>query len=129
MFLKINKKTIKLMKAETLQLVKQKHQEWIVNIRQHLDGKKQLKQKIVTSSLSCELGKWYYPEGEKRYANLKEMEYIIAKHNKLHEVASFLWVAHEKNENEIAETYYIDLIEISDKINKKFDEIILKLSN
>jgi len=38
---------------------------------------------VVTSPLSCELGKWYYPEGEKRYANLKEMEYIIAKHNKL----------------------------------------------
>lgn len=63
---------------------KLKHMSWKLKLRDFLDGKPGLTAAQATSHRDCDLGKWLYSDGLKRYASVPEMGELERVHETLH---------------------------------------------
>lgn len=63
---------------------KLKHMSWKLKLRDFLDGKPGLTAAQATSHRDCDLGKWMYSDGIKRYASVPEMAELEKVHESLH---------------------------------------------
>jgi methyl-accepting chemotaxis protein len=63
---------------------KLKHMSWKLKLRDFLDGKPGLTAAQATSHKDCDLGKWMYSEGIKRYSNVPAMTELEKVHETLH---------------------------------------------
>ncbi len=63
---------------------KLKHTMWKLHLRDFLDGKPGLSATQATSHRDCDLGKWYYGEGQSKYGAITEMKALEADHELLH---------------------------------------------
>lgn len=63
---------------------KLKHMSWKLKLRDFLDGKPGLTAAQATSHRDCDLGKWMYGDGLKRYGNVPEMAKLEKIHETLH---------------------------------------------
>ena len=74
-------------KAEELDFAQArgKHQQWLVRLRQVLDGKLAMTAEQAGSPKECALGKWLYSVGMNEYGDVAEMGALEATHRQFHE--------------------------------------------
>ncbi len=65
-------------------IARTKHLAWKSKLRGFLDGKETLTDAQAVSHLECDLGKWLYAEGIKKYGTILEMKTLEKEHIKLH---------------------------------------------
>jgi chemotaxis signal transduction protein len=63
-----------------------KHEQWIVRLRQLLEGKTTMTVEQAGSHTECALGKWLYSAGLKLYGSIEEMQALEATHKHFHEL-------------------------------------------
>ncbi|MBS4098003.1 MAG: PAS domain-containing protein [Sulfuricella sp.] len=63
-----------------------KHLQWRTRIRDFLDGKEAMDASKAVSHRDCDLGKWLYSGGLKKYGHLPEMQEMETLHEQLHSV-------------------------------------------
>jgi hypothetical protein len=112
---KLNKITIMIAKFDFL-MNKQKHLIWKFKLRRFLDGEDALTMEQAVCHTECDLGKWLYSEGLKRYAHLPEMEELERVHFALHQEVKNIIHLKENGKYEEANTAYAHLLSISDKL-------------
>ena len=99
-----------------------KHLNWKFRIRGFLDGKETLTREQVLSHKECDLGKWFYSEGLKKYGHLREMQEFEKEHIKLHQVIKDITLLKEAGDTGNAEVRYSELLKISDRVIAGLDE-------
>jgi methyl-accepting chemotaxis protein len=67
-------------------LARSKHLTWKLEIRSFLEGRHTLTEAQAISHKDCELGKWLYAEGLKKYGNLPSMQELEETHVELHAI-------------------------------------------
>jgi chemotaxis protein histidine kinase CheA len=63
-----------------------KHEQWIVRLRQLLEGKTTMTVEQAGSHTECALGKWLYSAGLKLYGSIEEMQALGETHKHFHEL-------------------------------------------
>ena len=67
-------------------LARAKHLEWKSRLRDFLDGKAGLTEAQATSHKDCDLGRWLYSEGLKKYGESSAMRELEQVHAELHAI-------------------------------------------
>ncbi|MCS6822215.1 MAG: CZB domain-containing protein [Microscillaceae bacterium] len=99
------------------------HISWRTQILDFLDGKSKLTLSEVVSHNHCELGKWIYSEGLKKYGHLPAMSEVEQVHKQLHESMRMIVTFYEKNEFEKAEQEYETMCSISEHLLALIDNL------
>ncbi|WP_130471261.1 methyl-accepting chemotaxis protein [Candidatus Magnetaquicoccus inordinatus] len=73
--------------AFDLAKVKKAHLDWLFRLHQIIGGRMVMKPEEVTSGRDCALGKWYYSEGERRFAHLPVFAELGRIHLQVHDTA------------------------------------------
>lgn len=98
-----------------------KHLNWKFRIRNFLDGTESLTKDQAVSHLHCDLGKWFYAEGKKKYGHLDEMQAFETGHIKLHAIIQEIVDLKEQAQIAVAEEKYLDVLKLSDNIVRLLD--------
>ena len=61
-----------------------KHSRWKAHLRAYLDGKEQVSDAELMSPKDCDLGKWLYADGLRKYGQLSEMKELEKAHEQMH---------------------------------------------
>ncbi|MDQ7786365.1 MAG: CZB domain-containing protein [Thermodesulfovibrionales bacterium] len=64
--------------------IRLKHVTWRVKLDDFFDGKPGMTGEEATSHKACDMGKWLYAEGMKKYGTMPEMQELEKKHVELH---------------------------------------------
>lgn len=72
------------MKNIDFAVARSRHMSWKTRLRSFLDGQESLTEAQAVSHKDCDLGKWMYSEGLKKYGNLREMKDLETIHAQLH---------------------------------------------
>lgn len=64
--------------------IRLKHVTWRVKLDDFLDGKPAMTEEEATSHKACDVGKWLYSEGMKKYGAMPEMQELEKIHVELH---------------------------------------------
>ncbi len=64
--------------------IRLKHVAWRTRLNEFLDGKKSMSEEEATSHKACDLGKWLYSSGMKKYGEMPEMQELEKIHIELH---------------------------------------------
>lgn len=64
--------------------IRLKHISWRVKLNDFLEGKPGMTQEEATSHEACELGKWLYSEGLKKFGTMPEIQELENIHVELH---------------------------------------------
>ncbi|GAB4490857.1 MAG: hypothetical protein OHK0045_15920 [Raineya sp.] len=111
------------MNANAFDFLKAKsvHLNWRVRILGFLNGEHTLTKEQVVSHEHCDLGKWIYSEGLKKYGHLSEMIELERTHKLLH--TAMEQVVHLKENNQIKEARnaYENMREISENVIEMLD--------
>jgi methyl-accepting chemotaxis protein len=99
-----------------------KHLNWKFRIRNFLDGKETLTEAQALTHTECDLGKWFYLEGKKKYGHLDSMQKFEAEHLVLHELVKAIRLAKNNADLIEAEKLYKDLIKTSDTLFELLNE-------
>jgi methyl-accepting chemotaxis protein len=67
-------------------LARSKHLDWKTELRSFLEGHSRLTKSQAISHKDCELGKWLYAEGLKKYGYLPSMQELEQTHVELHAI-------------------------------------------
>jgi len=65
-------------------IARNKHVFWKIRLRGFLDGQESLTEEQALSHKDCDLGKWLYNDGMKRYGTIPEMKALEKEHISLH---------------------------------------------
>ena len=85
-------------------------------MRSFLDGKGGLTEAQVVSCRECDLGKWLYREGLKKYSGLIEMKELELVHGKMHEAVKRVFDAQKAGRAAEAEKEFKVMEELSGKV-------------
>lgn len=69
---------------------KSKHFQWQIKIRNFLNGQELLTEQQAVSHKYCDLGKWYYAEGQALYGHLDVMKNFEIEHEHLHNLIKLI---------------------------------------
>ncbi|MCS6906031.1 MAG: CZB domain-containing protein [Bacteroidia bacterium] len=94
-----------------------KHLNWRFRIRNFLDGKETLTPEQALNHRDCDLGKWFYTEGKKKYGHLSSVQLFEQEHIALHSIVREIIQAKEAENYSKAEALYQQLLEVSDRVN------------
>lgn len=64
--------------------IRLKHVTWRVKLDDFLEGKPEMTEEEATSHKACDVGKWLYSEGMKKYGAMPEMQELEKIHVELH---------------------------------------------
>jgi methyl-accepting chemotaxis protein len=64
--------------------IRLKHVAWRVKLDDFLEGKKSMTEEEATSHTACDVGKWLYSVGMKKYGTMPEMQELERIHVELH---------------------------------------------
>ena len=64
--------------------IRLKHVAWRTRLDEFLEGKKGMSEEEATSHKACDLGKWLYSSGIKKYGEMPEMQELEKVHIELH---------------------------------------------
>ncbi len=64
--------------------IRLKHISWRVKLNDFLEGKPGLTEEQATSHKACDVGKWLYSVGMKKYGSMPEIQELEKMHIKLH---------------------------------------------
>jgi methyl-accepting chemotaxis protein len=67
-------------------LARSRHLDWKLKLRSFLEGRQTLTEAQAISHKDCELGKWLYAEGLKKYRHLSNIEELEQTHVELHAI-------------------------------------------
>ncbi|MBF0152177.1 MAG: CZB domain-containing protein [Magnetococcales bacterium] len=93
-----------------------KHRAWKQKMRDFLDGKEKLTLGQMVSHKECDLGKWLYSEGLKKYGHFPEMVEMEKIHAELHTVIKEIVRLKEAGEPLAAEKEYTKVEPISEQV-------------
>ncbi len=65
-------------------LARNKHLVWKIRLQGFLDGHESLTMEQALSHKDCDLGKWLYNDGMKKYGTIREMKALEREHIDLH---------------------------------------------
>jgi len=65
-------------------MARNKHLLWKIKLRGFLDGRESLTEEQALSHKDCDLGKWLYNDGMKKYGTVLEMKTLEREHINLH---------------------------------------------
>lgn len=96
---------------------KQAHLSWKTKVRDFLGGDSSaISHDQACSHHDCQLGKWYYTEGTKKFKDSSYFQQIEAPHARLHQIVKEVLVSHEQNDLDKADKLYQELGPISEEI-------------
>ncbi|MBF0425420.1 MAG: CZB domain-containing protein [Magnetococcales bacterium] len=93
-----------------------KHRAWKQKMRDFLDGKEKLTLGQMVSHKECDLGKWLYSEGLKKYGHFPEMQEMEQVHAELHAVIKEIVRLKEAGEPLAAEQAYTKVEPLSERV-------------
>jgi methyl-accepting chemotaxis protein len=64
--------------------IRLKHVTWRVRLNDFLEGKPGMTEEQATSHEACDVGKWLYSQGMKKYGSMPEMQKLEKIHVELH---------------------------------------------
>ena len=64
--------------------IRLKHVEWRTRLNELLEGKRSMTEEEAISHKACDLGKWLYSSGMKKYGEMSEMQELEKIHVELH---------------------------------------------
>ena len=64
--------------------IRLQHVAWKVRLNDFLEGKKGMSEKEATSHKACDVGKWLYSVGMKKYGEMPEVQALEKIHVELH---------------------------------------------
>jgi methyl-accepting chemotaxis protein len=67
-------------------LARSRHLDWKLNLRSFLEGHNTLTEAQAISHKDCELGKWLYAEGLRKYRHLSNIKELEQTHVELHAI-------------------------------------------
>jgi methyl-accepting chemotaxis protein len=104
-------------------LARAKHLDWKIELTSFLEGRHTLTKAQAISHKDCELGKWLYAEGLKKYGYLPSMQELEQTHVELHAIVrKVLQMKHAGNEAG-AEQEFSRLRPVSDRIIKLLKDV------
>jgi methyl-accepting chemotaxis protein len=93
-----------------------KHSSWKVKLRGFLDGKPGLTVEQATSHTECDLGKWLYAEGLKKYGSLPEMKSLEKEHAEMHKIVKAVMTLKTSGKTKEAEAEFLKIEPLSKRI-------------
>jgi methyl-accepting chemotaxis protein len=93
-----------------------KHLMWKSRLRRFLDGQEAMSKDQAVSHKHCDLGKWLYSQGLKRYGQLQEMQELEKVHQRLHGVIQRIVEFKHGGRQEQAEHEFKQVEPISQKV-------------
>lgn len=100
---------------------KSAHQAWNGRIRNFLEGKSQLTQDQAVSHHQCDLGKWYFSEGQERFGQMAEFVAINDPHEKIHHLISEVISLKENRDDYAAEKAFEKISTLSHQVVDRID--------
>ena len=64
--------------------IRLKHVAWRTKLNEFLEGNRSMTEEEATSHKACDLGKWLYSSGIKKYGEMPEMQELEKVHIELH---------------------------------------------
>ncbi|WAA13176.1 methyl-accepting chemotaxis protein [Fervidibacillus halotolerans] len=125
LFLRLN---LYLTEKDILQMAKTDHLLWKWKVYNVLLGVEEMDSKEVISHKDCRLGKWYYGHELEQVKNNMAFQEIEEPHKKVHEYAKGAIDYYKNNDLQSAEEMYNQLVEVSELMIQKIDELIKQVS-
>ncbi|PYX54813.1 MAG: hypothetical protein DMG76_20330 [Acidobacteria bacterium] len=97
-------------------LARSKHLDWKRNLRYFLEGRLTLTEAQAISHKDCELGKWLYAEGLKKYRHLSNMSELEQTHVELHAIVRRVMQMKHAGDETGAKQEFSKLGPVSDRI-------------
>jgi methyl-accepting chemotaxis protein len=105
-----------MMKNMDFALAKSKHLAWRTLLRSFLDGKGGLSEAQVVSCRDCDLGKWLYREGLKKYSGVTEMKELESVHSSMHDTVKRVFETKKAGKSSEAEKAFKEMEQLSGKV-------------
>lgn len=100
-----------------------KHTEWKMKLKNYFKTGEGLSQAQAKSERDCELGKWLYGDGLKKYASIAEMHKLEAAHKAMHMSVRAAIVAKDANNMTAANAELDKVGRYSEEINRLLTSI------
>ncbi len=107
---------------------KLKHSMWKFKLREFLDGKPVLTPAQATSHKDCDLGKWLYADGLKKYGTIAEMLKLEKEHETLHKTIKAIVALKVSGRNKKAEAEFLKIEPLSKSIVDLLNAVEVKAS-
>jgi methyl-accepting chemotaxis protein len=104
-------------------LARSKHLDWKTKLRSFLDGRHTLTEAQAISHKDCELGKWLYSEGLKKYGHLAAMQELEQTHVELHAIVRKVVQMKNAGDAAAAQQEFSKLGAVSDDIIKLLKDV------
>jgi len=98
-----------------LERAKTSHLAWTTKVRQFLDGKGTLDEKIAFSEHHCAFGQWF-DQAYQEHAHMPEMEQIKGPHARLHRTIKSIAELKRNGDLDAAESEYLRIAPLSEEI-------------
>ncbi|MCP4407160.1 MAG: DUF3365 domain-containing protein [Gammaproteobacteria bacterium] len=102
---------------------------WKSKIRRFLDGKEGLAQDQAVSHHQCDLGKWIYAQGKKKYGGIPQMQQLESVHKSLHEVIKIIIDLKHSGQGDQAEQEYAKISSISRQVVELLNALEKSIKN
>ena len=106
---------------------KSAHLAWKGRLRDFLDGKAHLTKAQAVSHHQCDLGKWYYSEGIKRFGDLADFKAIERPHEHIHGLIQKVIKLRAEGDLDGAEAAFDEISQLSVEIVNDIDALAKKL--
>jgi methyl-accepting chemotaxis protein len=106
-----------------------KHSMWKAKLRDFLEGKQSLPREKAVSHEDCDLGKWLYSEGLKKYEKIPGMLKLVKVHEDLHATVRKIISLKESGDSSSAEVEYMKIGPTSDELVSLLNEIAEKVKS
>jgi methyl-accepting chemotaxis protein len=97
-------------------IVKMAHRSWRLKLRGFLDGRENIDPKQLASHEQCDLGKWIYSAGGKKYGNLSDMQSLEKRHKAMHGMVRQVVELKQAGNTPLAEQEYKKVITEGDAV-------------
>jgi methyl-accepting chemotaxis protein len=104
------------MSSVDFQVFRIKHLAWRTRVKAFLEGRGSLTEQQAVSHKDCDLGKWFYAEGLKKYGNIPDMHKLEKVHEDLHKTVRHVISLKKSGDPAAAEQEYKKLGPLSDEI-------------
>lgn len=104
------------MSSIDFQLFRIKHIAWRTRLKGFLEGRGSLTEEKAVSHKDCDLGKWFYAEGLKKYGKIPDMQKLEKVHEDLHKTVRHVISLKKSGDPTAAELEYKKIGPLSEEI-------------
>ncbi|MBD3610439.1 MAG: CZB domain-containing protein, partial [Gammaproteobacteria bacterium] len=102
------------------------HLAWKPHLRDFLDGKHNIEEDQLTDHTQCELGKWFYGEGQASCGHFEEMSALEQVHAEMHQQVRKVVAAKHAGDQEQAEASYRQMQQDVDELDRCIDALEMR---